>query len=51
MRKVLEKAEFKVLALVGDVYQIESRAGSASKGNTISGKSVAGCYCISGVSI
>ena len=24
MRKVLEKAEFKVLVLVGDVYQIES---------------------------
>ena len=26
-------------------------AGSASKGNTIRGKSVASCYCISGLSI
>ena len=28
-----------------------ARADSASKGNTIRGKSVAGCYCISGLSI
>ena len=29
----------------------ERRAGSASTGNAIRGKSVAGCYCISGLSI
>ncbi len=29
----------------------QGRTGSAFTGNTIKGKSVAGCYCISGVSI
>lgn len=33
------------------VYRRKRRTGSAFTGNTIKGKSVAGCYCISGVSI